>query len=162
MLDYQFVTVQLAVGGAIWTSENMQAVARAGITHVVNLQQEFDDRTIAQGTGIEIRWIPCEDDWLPKLARFFWDGVRFTLEALKTPEARVLVHCAAGIHRGPMMLLAILRVLGHRPDSAMGMIAAARPQAAFPEVYVESVEDFIYEYHSDTNDDPDTPFRQSR
>ena len=162
MLDYQFVTVRLAVGGAIWTSENMRAVARAGITHIVNLQQEFDDRTIAEGTGVEIRWVPCEDDWLPKPAWFFWDGVRFALEALKNPQARVLVHCAAGVHRGPMMLLAMLRALGYGSESARGMIATARPQAEFPDVYLESVEGFIHEYHSDNGYNPTTPFSEIR
>jgi len=162
MLDYQFVTDRLAVGGAIWTSENMRAAARAGITHVVNLQQEFDDRAIAEGTGVVILWIACVDDWLPKPAWFFRDGVQFALEALKNPEARVLVHCAAGVHRGPMMLLAILRALGYGAERAKDMIAAARPQAEFPEVYLESVEGFIHEYHSDTDYNPATPYSENR
>src|ERR1039457_1003809 len=141
MVDFQFVTNRLAVGGSIGTIENMREVTRAGITHVVNMQLEFDDRRISEGAGIEILWIECSDDFLPKPTELFWDGVLFALEALQDPAARVLFHCVAGIHRSPMMLLAVLRVLGHEPERAMGMIAAVRPQAEFPEVYVESVED---------------------
>jgi len=148
MADYQFVTDRLAVGGAIWTLENMREIALAGITHVVNMQREFDDRTIAEETGIEVLWIECDDDFLPKPTEVFWDGVLFTLEALQDPQARLLFHCAAGVHRGPMMLLAVLRVLGYEPQHAMGMIAAVRPQADFPEAYVSSVEGFVREYYA--------------
>ena len=148
MVDFQFVTNRLAVGGSIGTIENMREVTRAGITHVVNMQLEFDDRGISEGAGIEILWIECEDDFLPKPTELFWDGVLFALEALQDPEARVLFHCAAGIHRSPMMLLAVLRTLGYETESAMGMIAAVRPQAEFPEVYVTSVDDFFREYHA--------------
>ena len=40
MVDYQFVTERLAVGGTIETLENMKEVARDGITHVVNMQRQ--------------------------------------------------------------------------------------------------------------------------
>jgi len=157
MADYQFVTDRLAIGGAIWTSENMWEISRAGITHIVDMQAEFDDRAIAVGTGIEVIWVQCPDDFLPKPSEIFWDGVLFALEALHVPEARVLFHCMAGIHRGPMMLLAVLRVLGHGREDAIRMIAAVRPQAEFPEVYVESVEGFVQEYHAGIGSHPTTP-----
>ena len=156
MVDFQFVTNRLAVGGAISTFENMREVARAGITHVVNMQREFDDRAISDGAGIEILWIECEDDFLPKSPEFFRDGVLFTLEALQEPAARVLFHCAAGIHRSPMMLLAVLRTLGYETERAMDTIATARPQAEFPPVYLTSVEDFVREYQADADFHPET------
>ena len=156
MVDFQFVTNRLAVGGAISTFENMREVARAGITHVVNMQLEFDDRAISDGAGIEILWVECADDFLPKPPELFWDGVLFTLEALQEPAARVLFHCAAGVHRSPMMLLAVLRTLGYETERAMDTIAAARPQAEFPPVYVASVEDFVREYQADADSHPET------
>lgn len=148
MPDYQFVTDRLAIGGAIGTAENMRTLVQAGITHVVNMQVEFDDRTIVGDTAVEVLWIECADDFLPKPAELFWDGALFALEALEDPKARLLVHCAAGIHRGPMMLLAILRVMGYGREDAIPLIASARPQANFPEIYVDSVEAFIIEYRA--------------
>ena len=148
MVDYQFVTEQLAVGGAIWTPENMREIAGAGITHIVNLQVEFDDNSISDGTGIRILWNGCDDDFLPKPAEFFWEGVRFALEALADPEAKVLIHCMAGVHRSPFMLLSVLRAMGWDLEEAIDRIQAARPQADFPAVYLESVEDFVREYQA--------------
>ena len=146
MVDYQFVTDRLAVGGYIGTAENMRELARAGITHVVNMQKEFDDSPLTDGSGIEVLWNGCEDDFLPKPAELFWKGVRFTLEALANPAARVYFHCAAGVHRSPIMLLAVLRVLGYERREAINMISDARPQANFPPIYLMSVQDFYLEY----------------
>lgn len=148
MVDYQFVTERLAVGSAIETPENMKELARDGITHVVNMQMEFDDGLISDGTGVQVLWNACEDDFLPKPAELFWKGVRFTLEALRQPEARVLFHCAMGIHRSPLMLLAVLRVQGYDLWPAIHMIQKARHQAAFPSIYIDSVEDFVLEYQA--------------
>ena len=153
-LDLHFVTERLAVGGAIYTVANMRSLAGSGITHVVNLQREFDDRTIVADTGVAVLCLDCADDFLPKPSELFWDAAVFTLEALRQPRARVLFHCAAGIHRSPMMLLAILRVLGHSPDEAIDMIAAARPQAEFLDVYLDSIEDFLLEYRATQDSDP--------
>jgi len=148
MTDYQFVTDRLALGGAIGTPENMREVAQAGITHIVNMQLEFDDHAIAGDSKIQILWNGCDDDFLPKPSGLFWKGVLFTLEALRDPQAKVLFHCAAGIHRSPVMLLAVLRVLGFELDTAMGRILAVRPQSDFPGVYLESVEEFVREFQA--------------
>lgn len=153
-LDLHFVTERLAVGGAIYTAANMRSVAERGITHVVNLQREFDDRSIVGETGVEVLCLDCADDFLPKPSELFWDAAVFTLEALRQPGARVLFHCAAGVHRSPMMLLAILRVLGHEHEEAVGMISAARPQVDFPDVYLDSIEEFVIEYRATFESDP--------
>jgi protein-tyrosine phosphatase len=148
MVDYQFVTEQLALGGSIGTSENMWELARAGVTHVVNMQAEFDDHAITDGCGVRVLWSGCEDDFLPKRAELFWGAVEFTLKALQEPDAKVLFHCAAGVHRSPMMLLAVLRVLGYQRSEAVELIVNVRPQASFPPIYLMSVEDFVREYRA--------------
>ena len=153
MVDYQFVTERLAVGGAIDTVENMRELAQAGITHVVNMQEEIDDSMISDGTGIQVLWNACDDDFLPKPAELFWKGVSFALEALRRPDTRVLFHCAMGIHRSPFMLLAVLRTQGYDLWEAIRMIQTARPQAEFPSIYIESVEDFVLEYQASAEAD---------
>jgi protein-tyrosine phosphatase len=148
MVDYQFITEQLALGGSIGTAENMRVLARDGITHVVNLQNEFDDSLILDGAAVQLLWNGCEDDFLPKPSEWFWKGIHFTLQALGEPEAKILFHCAAGVHRSPLMLLAVLRVLGYERRQAIDLICNARPQANFPPIYVMSVEDFMCEYRA--------------
>jgi protein-tyrosine phosphatase len=145
MLDYQFVTDRLALGSSVRTAEDMRELARSGITHVINMQSEFDNRRLSDGTGLRVLWNGCEDDYLPKPPAFFRTGVRFALEALDNPAAKILFHCAAGIHRSPLMLLAVLRVLGHDEEEGIWMIQQARPEADFPLLYLTSLDEFLAE-----------------
>lgn len=150
MSDFDFLLPRLAVGGGIWTRENLDQLQRAGFTHILNVQSEFDDRAL--GTDGDhhplILHLGTDDDLQPKPAELFFRGVRFALAALSEPQAKVLVHCASGIHRGPMMALAILRALGYARADALRLVQARRPQAEFPEVYLDSVETFLAEWES--------------
>src|SRR5437660_2594097 len=53
VMDITWLTDRIAVGGGIWTAENMATVARAGVTHVINMQIEFDDKPLGLEHGIE-------------------------------------------------------------------------------------------------------------
>lgn len=150
--DITFITERLAVGGAIWTRDNLDAVRRAGVTHVINTQIEFDDRILTVDDHPRILHLGTEDDFMPKPAGLFQLAVDFALAALAEPRNKILVHCASGIHRGPMVALAILRALGFSRHDAMRLIVARRPQADFPNVYVESVENFIAEWEAESSD----------
>ena len=55
-MDMTWITPRIAVGGGIWNAENMAEVARAGITHVIDMQIEFDDTELAAPYGIEVLW----------------------------------------------------------------------------------------------------------
>jgi len=95
-----------------------------------------------------VLWNGCDDDYLPKPPQLFWTGIRFALDALEGLETKILFHCAAGIHRSPLMLLAVLRVLGHEEEEAVGMILRARPEADFPVLYLASLNEFMLEYEA--------------
>ncbi len=142
-MDITWVTDRIAVGGGIWTSSNMASVARVGITHIIDMQIEFDDTPLARQMGIEVCWNPVDDDFEPKPAEVFEQGVEFALRALEAEEARLFIHCAAGVHRAPMMALALLGVMGWTVEDGMALIEAKRPAADFAEVYVMSVERFL-------------------
>jgi protein-tyrosine phosphatase len=142
-MDITWLTDRIAVGGGIWSAENMAVVARQGITHIIDMQIEFDDTPLAKEHGIEVLWNPTDDDFEPKPARLFERGVKFAKTALDGGEAKVFIHCAAGVHRAPMMTLALLGSMGWNVDDAMDLIQARRPVADFAEVYVESVEKFL-------------------
>jgi protein-tyrosine phosphatase len=121
----------------------MAAVSRAGITHIIDMQIEFDDTPLAGPHGIAVCWNPVDDDFELKPPEVFGRGVEFALVALEKNGAKLFVHCAAGVHRAPMMTLALLGVLGWTVEDAMDLIEARRPAADFAEVYVRSVEDFL-------------------
>jgi protein-tyrosine phosphatase len=142
-MDMTWVTGRIALGGGIWTAENMAAVARAGITHIIDMQLEFDDTALAEPHGIEVLWNPTDDDFQLKPLELFQRGVDFAQQALENSEARLFIHCAAGVHRAPMMTLAVLCSQGWDLETAMETISSRRPLADFAEVYVNSVEKFL-------------------
>jgi len=81
--------------------------------------------------------------FLPKPPELLRRGVDFALAALEDPEARVYVHCAAGVHRAPMMTLAVMCALEWEIEEAMTLIETRRPVVDFADVYVESVRRFL-------------------
>ena len=142
-MDMTWVTGRIALGGGIWSADNMAAVARAGITHIIDMQLEFDDTALAEPHGIEVLWNPTDDDFQVKPRELFQRGVDFAQQALGNDEARLFIHCAAGIHRAPMMTLAVLCAQGWDLGAAMETISSRRPLADFAEVYIHSVEKFL-------------------
>jgi hypothetical protein len=164
-MDMTWVTDRIAVGGGIWTSNKMAQVAGAGITHIIDMQIEFDDTALAEPHGVQVLWNPTDDDFQAKGAEVFRRAVDFALHALNgeagSPDYaavegagaqgngnRLFIHCAAGVHRAPMMTLAILRVFGYPLPEAMELIESRRPVVDFAAVYVRSVENFIRAYES--------------
>jgi protein-tyrosine phosphatase len=145
-MDMTWITDRLAVGGGIWTDANMREVVRAGVTHIIDMQIEFDDTDLAAAYSVEVLWLPVDDDFKPKRPDLFHCGAEFALRALDDPNGKLFVHCAAGVHRGPMMALAVLRVLGWSAEEAMDVIVERRPVVDFAEVYVRSVENFMRTY----------------
>jgi len=142
-MDMTWVTDRIAVGGGIWSAENMAKVSREGITHIIDMQIEFDDTPLAKPHEIVVCWNPIDDDFEPKSPDVFARGVEFALAALEENGAKLFIHCAAGVHRAPMMTLALLGVMGWKVEDAMDLIEKKRPAADFAEVYVRSVEEFL-------------------
>jgi protein-tyrosine phosphatase len=145
-MDMTWVTDQIAVGGGIWHEGNMVEVVREGITHIIDMQIEFDDTRLAEPYGVPVLWNPTEDDFKPKTPELFQRGVDFAMEALEDPEAKVFIHCAAGVHRAPMMALAVLRAQGWSLLDAVKVIEEKRDVVDFADVYVLSVQEFMRSY----------------
>ena len=142
-MDMTWVTDQIAIGGGIWNEAKMMDVVRAGVTHIINMQIEFDDAPLAEPYGVQVLWNAIDDDFQPKPPEVFRRGVEFAQAALQDPHAKVFIHCAAGVHRAPMMALALLRTMGWSLQEAKESIETLRPVVDFAEVYVRSVEDFM-------------------
>lgn len=146
-----WITDRVAVGGGIWIESKMAEVAQAGVTHIIDMQIEFDDTPLAKNFGVEVLWNPVDDDFQPKPPAVFERGVDFALKAFKDPNTKIFIHCAAGVHRAPMMALAVMRALGHGLDEAKHLIQSQRYVVDFADVYVRSVEDFMREYAETPN-----------
>jgi protein-tyrosine phosphatase len=142
-MDMTWITPRISVGGGIWNAEDMAEVARAGITHVIDMQIEFDDTELAKPYGIEVLWNAVDDDFQPKGPEVFQRGVEFAQVALDGGNGKLFIHCAAGVHRAPMMMLALLCSMGWELGKAIELIEEKRPVVDFPDVYVNSVENFL-------------------
>jgi predicted protein tyrosine phosphatase len=151
-MDITWVDDRIAVGGGIWNNaNNMAALVDAGITHIINMQIEFDDEPLAAAYKVELCSTRVDDDFEKKDPEVFERGVEFALEALKKPENKLFIHCAAGVHRAPMMALAVLAVIRRAKgqtveramEEAMNLIEEKRQVADFADVYVRSVEEFL-------------------
>jgi protein-tyrosine phosphatase len=142
-MDMTWITDRMAVGGGIWNEKNMAEVARTGITHIIDMQIEFDDTPLAERHGIEVLWNAVDDDFQPKRPEIFKLGVEFAQEALSQEGTKLFIHCAAGVHRAPMMTLAVMCADGWDLHEAIRTMEKKRPVADFAEVYVKSVERYL-------------------
>src|SRR5579864_4945253 len=147
-MDITWVTDRIALGGGIWNDGNMAELVRLGVTHIIDMQIEFDDRPLAEPYAVNVLFNPTDDDFQLKPPQLFQAGVEFALAALEEDTSKVYIHCAAGVHRAPMMTLAILRVLGWSLEDATKLIQELRYVVDFAECYVESVENFVKAYEA--------------
>lgn len=145
-MNLTWVTDEIAVGGGIWHELNMIEVVALGVTHIIDMQIEFDDTRLAEPYGVKVLWNPTEDDFQPKPAELLQRGVDFAMKALEDPGAKVFIHCAAGVHRAPMMALAVLCAQGWSLTDAVREIEEKRAVVDFADVYVRSVQEFMKSY----------------
>jgi len=127
MTDYNWITSRLATGAALDAS-CVPDLTAAGITHCVNCRSEDDTEDAFLPPTITKLWNPTDDDGAPKDERWWHTGIAFVLGALIEPHTRILVHCAAGVNRGPSLAYGCMLALGWPADAAEAMIRAARPQ----------------------------------
>lgn len=147
ILDMNWVSDRIAVGGWVETEEKMRAVAQLGITHIIDMAWEHDDTPEAAKYGIKVLLNTTDDDFQPKGTELLERGVEFALEALRQPGSKLFIHCVAGRHRGPMMTLAVFCALGWGLEDAMRHISQRRPIVDWSPVYVDSVKAFLQEYN---------------
>lgn len=129
MADFVMVTHRVGVGAAITSVEDVQALLKAGINAVVDARQEFDDSgLLSNHPEILYLWNPAADDGFSKPTEWFQKAIDFSMGILSKPQGRLILHCAAGIQRGPSLGYAVLRAQGLDPNTAETLIRNARPQ----------------------------------
>src|SRR5947209_13995663 len=103
-MDMTWITDRIAVGGGIWTEPKMIEVVRAGVTHVIDMQIEFDDTPLARPYGVEVLWNAVDDDFQPKGPEIFQRGVEFAMQALRSdPQYKIIIYCANTEHVAPLI-----------------------------------------------------------
>lgn len=112
-------------------------LVRVGITHVLDCRSEHASKFLMRHASMAVQRQrknaftylvnPTDDDFQPKSAAYFKRSIDFGLRALQDPKAKLYVHCAAGINRGPSSAYAILRALGHAPTEAENLLRSGRP-----------------------------------
>jgi len=146
--DCTFVYKNLAVGGGIFIEENFKELkTRYGITHIIDAQAEFDDTPMARFYGIEVCWTPAWDDFSKPDTKQFIKACKFVDDSiLKDANAKLLCHCAGGVHRGPMFALLAAMRCGASAKDAIAKIESRRLIASFPDTYRKAVTGFMYQY----------------
>jgi protein-tyrosine phosphatase len=128
--DHQWVTERIALGSTISQPEHVKAILHDGITHVLDCTKLNPSQPLLAGTGIVYRQCGVPDDGQTKPDQWFFQGIDFVLQTLKSHRTKVLVHCALGFSRSPSMVFAILLALGDSPDEAVSRIKTARVMAS--------------------------------
>src|SRR5690349_7987624 len=126
----------------------MAELVRTCGTPIITRQIEFDDCPLAEGYPVTVLHNPTDDGFQPKPPARLQRPVYFAREALDEPESTPSIHCPAGVHRAPMMTLAIMRVLGWPLEDAKTLIQQRRYVVDFADVYVQSVEAFVRGYEA--------------
>jgi hypothetical protein len=134
-MDYSFVTDRLAVGGAINSADDVNALRAVAVNCIIDCRAEFDDAPLVAPLGLKYLWAgvpdwnvlggqarqPLPAVWFKKI----WD---WALPLLSERGNVLYVHCHDGIYRGPTATYAILRAFGIKPEWARQMIHLARPR----------------------------------
>jgi protein-tyrosine phosphatase len=122
-----------------------------GVTHVVNCRPRLDgwwggvlaaERAVF---GLErVAHAAMQDHGLRQRPAAWAEAARFAAQVLDDqPQARVLIHCTAGMHRSVMVAYAVLRLRGHDRDEAAGLVLRYRARAELLPAYVRSVERWL-------------------
>lgn len=128
-MNFSFVNDRLALGEHITTKERLNVLLEIGISHIVNLQIEADDRPLLNQYAPHIQYLHLGvyDDHENKENEWYRKIINFTLKALAAPKNKVYIHCAAGRSRSGTAVYAALRSLGFSDSDSTALIMRARP-----------------------------------
>jgi protein-tyrosine phosphatase len=137
--------------GCLPTAATLPALTENGITHIVNCRST-GQTWISQDLAVErallgpsrVVHAPMLDFGRPQPPHLWSAAALFAAQALTDdPSARVLIHCHQGRSRSIMVTYAVLRLRGHDPDRAIGLIRRHRVQARIVDAYLTSVEQWL-------------------
>jgi predicted protein tyrosine phosphatase len=139
-VESKWITDRLAIGGMIGTSANIQGLKRLGITHVIDLQAEFDDTPLAAEAAVGVLWLPVPNSPGPVSPEAVRHAAEFAGAVLAEDGSRLFVHCMAGRNRAPTFAYAILRAQGWNREDALSRILQAEPRALLEDRILDTVD----------------------
>jgi protein tyrosine phosphatase (PTP) superfamily phosphohydrolase (DUF442 family) len=127
-LNMSWVTRELAVGGRV-RIQDIPALARAGVTHVIDTRSEHcDDVKAMAQEHIELLYLPTPDTY-PLTIEQLRQGAVWAQERIQQ-GSRVLIHCEHGVGRSVLMACAVLVYGGMSSHDALMLVQEKRWQAA--------------------------------
>ena len=139
-----FVEPWLAVSGDLATDVGDHAALiqlegwrEAGITHILDVRREWNDREFVatHAPEIDYTWLGTHDDGGAQTDAWYEAGLAVA-ERVQRDGGRLVVHCHMGVNRAPSLAFRMLLAEGYDPIDAIERIRAARPIAAV--LYAES------------------------
>ena len=149
------VTPQLHVGGELGPRD-VHALVGAGISVIINLQQEQQDIFARDERLDGYLWLPAPDGQAPTLEQLHM-GVGFLRGAISNGKG-VFVHCKAGQGRAPLLCACYLIQLGHSPLQAMALLRAARPATMLTGPQNLALREFAARYGPEVEDPAEMEF----
>jgi len=127
-LNMSWVTTSLAVGGRI-RPQDIAAVARVGVTHVIDTREERgDDAQALAQEHIKLLYLPTRDTY-PMTIEKMLEGSQWAHSAMEQ-DGRVLIHCEHGVGRSVLLTCAVLVYEGMHAQDALQLVEQKRWQAA--------------------------------
>lgn len=127
-LNMSWVTDQLAVGGRV-RPQDIKALARVGITDVVDTRAEYrDDAEALAKEHIDMLYLPAPDTY-PLTVEELMKGSEWASERIDR-GGRVLIHCEHGVGRSVLLTAAVLVFRGMHAQDALQLVMQKRWQAA--------------------------------
>jgi protein-tyrosine phosphatase len=125
--DFVRIAPWLVLGSAL-SPAGYKELARAGITHVLDLRSEAsDDPALMRRLGLGWRRVPVEDRAAPTTAQL--DEIERWLHS-GDPDPVLYVHCEGGLGRSPTIAIALLMRRGFARAEAHRFVLTARSVAA--------------------------------
>jgi protein-tyrosine phosphatase len=139
-LNMSWVTDNLALGGRIHPAD-IRALARTGITHVVDTRSEHrDDAQALAKEHIELLYLPTADT-KPFTIEQMMHGAKWVDERIQQ-GGRVLIHCEHGVGRSALLTCAVLVYGGMHARDALLLVQQKRWQAAPNHRQIERLREF--------------------
>lgn len=127
-LDVSWITETLAVGSK-FQPEDVARLAGQGVQAVVDLREEdCDDRQLLAQYGIDLLHLPTPDAHEVSQANLA-SGVDWVRQRMAEGR-KVLVHCAAGVGRAPLLTCAVLVSMGYNAHEALELVRKHRWRSA--------------------------------
>lgn len=131
------ITNRIWVGGGITGEDEIAYLKGQGVTAILSVAAALDDTSIASAAGLDTLHIPWQDDGTAKEVHDFVGALAWLerLDAQRVASGKslsgLMVHCAQGHNRGPMMATFLLAALSGLPaDEAYKLVKGMRPVAS--------------------------------